>query len=200
MFCPQCGANQSDDLKFCNLCGANLFAVRQVVASRESEEKFDWSKTWVAEMFLSEGERKRRNAELEKQRGVTAEVKRYNEIKGGVITSCVGVGVMIFLRLFMEGVVRSGQLQPGEEQIIARVWLAGVIPFMIGLGLIINGLFVSRKIVEAEKRAAAASLDAPGQAQERATLRSADTAEFIPAGFSVTEDTTKNLSSPARKL
>jgi hypothetical protein len=199
MFCPQCGANQSDDLKFCNLCGANLFAVRQVVASRDSEEKFDWSKTWVAEMFLSEGERKRRNAELEKQRGVTAEVKRYNEIKGGVITSCVGIGVMIFLSLFMEGIIRSGQLHNGAEQIIARVWLAGVIPFMIGLGLIINGLFVSRKIVEAEKRAAAASLDAPGLTPERATLRAADTAEFIPAGFSVTEDTTKNLSSTARK-
>jgi hypothetical protein len=199
MFCPQCGANQSDELKFCNLCGANLFAVRQAVASRESEEKFDWGKTWVAEMFLSEGERKRRNTELEKQRGVTAEVKRYNEIKGGVITSCVGVGLMVFLRLLMQGIVRSGQLQPGEEHIISQIWAAGVIPFLIGLGLIINGLFVSRKIVEAEKRAAAANIDALGQTRERATLSSADTSEFVPASFSVTEDTTKNLSSTARR-
>jgi hypothetical protein len=28
--------------------------VRQVVAIREPDQKFDWSKTWVAEMFLSE--------------------------------------------------------------------------------------------------------------------------------------------------
>ncbi|MDT7602427.1 MAG: Double zinc ribbon, partial [Acidobacteriota bacterium] len=49
MFCPQCGANQSDDLKFCNLCGANLQAVRHAVATRETGEKFDWSKTWMAE-------------------------------------------------------------------------------------------------------------------------------------------------------
>ncbi|MDT7540828.1 MAG: hypothetical protein QOE33_732 [Acidobacteriota bacterium] len=199
MFCPQCGANQKDELKFCNLCGANLFAVRQVVASREKDEKFDWSKTWVAEMFLSEGERKRRNAELEKQRGLTAEVKRYNEIKGGVITSCIGVGVMIFLKLFMEGVVRSGELQPGEDHIVARLWVAGIVPFMIGLGLIINGLFVSRKIVEAEKRAAAISLDALVQTPERPSLPVADTSEFIPVGFSVTEGTTKNLSSSAQK-
>lgn len=55
MFCPQCGSNQSDGLRFCKLCGANLHAVRQVVATRETGEGFDWSKTWVAEMFLSEG-------------------------------------------------------------------------------------------------------------------------------------------------
>ncbi len=55
MFCPQCGASQDEELKFCKLCGANLYAVRQVVGTRETGEKFDWSKTWVAEMFLSEG-------------------------------------------------------------------------------------------------------------------------------------------------
>ena len=88
MFCPQCGINQTEELKFCNLCGANLHAVRQAVATRETDDKFDWSKTWVAEMFLSEAERKRRlqeqksiEHELESQRGITPEVKRYNEIK-----------------------------------------------------------------------------------------------------------------------
>src|SRR5919107_232196 len=97
MFCPQCGQKQSEELKFCNLCGANLYAVRQVVAMREGEEKFDWSKTWVAEMFLSEAERKRRNAELERERGITPELKRYNEIKAGVIISSIGFAVTVFL-------------------------------------------------------------------------------------------------------
>jgi uncharacterized membrane protein YvbJ len=35
MFCPQCGANQSDDLKFCNLCGANLQAVHLTNSSQK---------------------------------------------------------------------------------------------------------------------------------------------------------------------
>ena len=48
MFCPQCGSNQSDDIKFCKTCGGNLSAVRQAVAMRDVPEKFDWSKTWVA--------------------------------------------------------------------------------------------------------------------------------------------------------
>src|SRR5687767_14102606 len=112
MFCPQCGANQSDELKFCNLCGANLHAVRLAVATRETEEKFDWSKTWVAEMFLSESERKRREQELEHQRGITPEIKRYQEIKAGVITSCVGLGASIFLFFLMQGIILSGQNPP----------------------------------------------------------------------------------------
>ncbi|MDQ3907100.1 MAG: zinc ribbon domain-containing protein [Acidobacteriota bacterium] len=199
MFCPQCGAQQSDELKFCNLCGANLFAVRQVVSSREAGEKFDWGKTWVAEMFLSESERKRRAAELEKRRGVTAELKRYNEIKGGVITTCVGAGVMFFLDALMEGIIRSGQIAHGDEQILSRLWVAGLIPLLIGLGIIFNGLFVSRKIVEIEKRNAAGGQESLGGATERPTLRSADTSEFVPARFSVTENTTKNLASPFEK-
>lgn len=57
MFCPRCGANQNEDLKFCNLCGANLQAVREVVDTKETTKKFDWSDTWVAEMFFSADEK-----------------------------------------------------------------------------------------------------------------------------------------------
>jgi len=39
MFCPQCGIRQSEELKFCKSCGANLYAVRQVVTTRETGEK-----------------------------------------------------------------------------------------------------------------------------------------------------------------
>src|SRR5215213_8598264 len=147
MFCPQCGSKQSDELKFCNLCGVNLFAVRQVVSTRATEEKFDWSKTWVAEMMLSEGERKKRRAV---ERGLTPEVRRYNEIKGGVVTSFVGIALMVFL--FFIGMAIS-RVQPNdpEMEIIRSVWIAGFIPFMVGLALIFNGLFVSKKIVELQK-------------------------------------------------
>ena len=206
MFCPQCGANQTEELKFCNLCGANLQAVRQVVATREmADDKFDWSKTWVAEMFLSEAERKRRlqetktiEHELEYKRGITPEVKRYNEIKAGIITSSVGLGVSIFLFFFMQGIILSGQNPPHDNEILSRIWIAGVIPFLIGLALIVNGLFVSKKIVEITRRemsrmpGAPDAPDALGGTRLR-TLNPADTAEISPASFSVTEDTTKHL-------
>src|SRR6185295_7861122 len=149
MFCPQCGSNQSNEVKFCKVCGANLQAVRQVVATRETNEKFDWSKTWVAEMFLSEGERKRREEALEQQRGITPEIKRYNEIKAGVITSCVGISVMIVLYVLMQGIILGGKVPQDAAEIISRVWVAGVIPLLVGLGLLINGAFVSKKQAEA---------------------------------------------------
>src|SRR5215207_2579395 len=152
MFCPQCGSKQGDELKFCNLCGANLFAVRQVVTTRETDEKFDWSKTWVAEMFMSEAERRRRNEELERLRGVTPEIKRYNEIKGGVITSSVGIGLMIFLQVIGMAIFRSGENPPAAAEIIRSIWVVGIIPLMVGLALIFNGLVVSRKIVDLQRR------------------------------------------------
>src|SRR5918912_3955110 len=145
MFCPKCGSNQSEDLRFCKACGANLQLVRQAVEARGEDEKFDWSKTWVAEMFLSEGERKRREEELERLRGITPEVKRYKEIKAGVITSSVGVALMIFLYVFMQGIILSGNVPPDGDAILSRLWIAGVFPIFVGAALITNGLFVSKR-------------------------------------------------------
>ncbi|HEY0544779.1 MAG TPA: zinc ribbon domain-containing protein [Pyrinomonadaceae bacterium] len=199
MFCPQCGSNQSDELKFCKLCGANLYAVRQVVATRETGEKFDWSKTWLSEMFLSEEERKRRKAKMELRRGITPEVKRYQEIKAGVITSSVGLAVAIVLYVLMPGIILGGNVPPEAVEILKRVWVAGVIPMCVGLALIINGLFVSRKIVELHKRESQTGSNKLEQETEPQALRSADTNEFTPTGFSVTEGTTKHLNSLDRK-
>ena len=202
MFCPQCGNKQGEELKFCNLCGANLFAVRQVVGTRETDDKFDWSKTWVAEMFMSEAERKRkrRDAEFERQRGVTPEIKRYNEVKAGVIVSSVGIGVMLFLAILGPAIASSGGIPPGEAEIIRSIWVAGVIPIMVGLALIFNGLVISKKTVELQKRARGHAPDElPKGAEQQPALKSADTSEFIPTGFSVTEGTTKHLSVPEHK-
>ena len=199
MFCPQCGSNQSDELKFCKTCGANLQAVRLAVVARESGEKFDWGKTWVAEMFLSESERKKRLEELERLRGITPEVKRYNEIKGGVITSFVGLALMIFLSIFMEGIIRGGKIPPDAAEIISRLWIAGVFPFFVGLGLMINGIFVSKRQAEAARRAHHATPGALREGADARAIRSADTSEFITPDYSVTEGTTKHLSSSGPK-
>ena len=199
MFCPQCGANQSEELKFCKTCGANLQAVRQAVAVREPGDKFDWSKTWVADMFLSEGERRRRAEELERLRGVTPEVKRYNEIKGGVITASVGLGLMLFLYIFMQAIILGGKVSYDTALILGRIWAAGLIPLFVGLGLLVNGIFVSKKQVEAATRGRQSSPDALPKGAEPQALPSADTTGFVPAGFSVTEGTTRHLGGSGVK-
>jgi hypothetical protein len=194
MFCPQCGSTQSEDLKFCKVCGVNLYAVMQVVAAREPDEKFDWSKTWVQEMFLSADEKKRRKTEIERQSGITPEVKRYNEIKAGIIVSSVGMAIAIFLFVFMGGLVASGKVSPEAAEILSRLWVAGVIPLFVGLALVTNGVVVSKKLVEAARRGSQMGQEGLEEPGNPPALRSADASEFPPSPFSVTEQTTKHLS------
>jgi len=201
MWCPRCGSSQRDwwrtqdvleELKFCKECGANLYAVRQLVDKREVDEKFDWNKTWVAEMLQSSEEAVRRQQALEIARGLTPEVKRYNEIKGGIITGSVGVALMIFLYVFMQGIIIGGKVPNDTAEILSRIWVAGVIPVFVGLALIFNGVFISKKALASSKRAPNSTSELTGD--ETPALRSANTAEFLPANFSVTENTTRHLN------
>jgi hypothetical protein len=198
MFCPQCGSTQSEDLKFCKVCGVNLYAVKQVVVARE-DEKFDWNKTWVTEMFLSAEEKKKRKAELERQRGITPEIKRYNEIKAGIIVSSVGIALAIFLFVFMGGLIASTKVSQDAAEILSRLWIAGVIPLFVGLALITNGVVVSKKLVEAARRGSQTGPEGVGSGANPPALRPADTNEFLSTPFSVTEQTTKHLGRPGEK-
>lgn len=197
MFCPGCGLQVSDDLKYCRQCGANLRGARETMSSRSADEGFDWSKTWVADMFLTEAERERR-------RGVTPEEKRLNEIKAGVITTSIGIGAMIFFYFFL-GVVAK-QESGNDAEIIRNVWLIGIVPFLIGVALLINGLFISRRLVKLKEQQARAALPAeptptalPAKTTDQLVAEAAP-----PAGFSVIENTTAHLpervpASPRRE-
>lgn len=198
MFCPQCGSTQSEDLKFCKVCGVNLYAVKQVVAAKE-DEKFDWNKTWVTEMFLSADEKKRRKEEVERKRGITPEIKRYHEIKAGVIVSSVGVALAIFLFVFMGGLIANSNVSQDTAEILSRLWVAGVIPLFVGLALITNGVVVSKKLVEAARRDSMMEPEGLDEPAKPRSLRSADVNEFRASPFSVTEDTTKHLNRSGEK-
>ena len=196
MICPRCSSNQNDDIKFCTSCGANLEAVREVLETREPAKKFDWGDTWVAEMFMSHKAQELKKREMDRLMGITPEIRRYNEIKAGVIVSSIGVAIAVFLFFFMQGI--AGHVDEKDREIITRVWIAGIIPFMVGLALIINGLFVSKKIVEVQKREKQQEGLEEGAAPRG--LRPADTSEFIPTGVSVTEGTTRHLSNTGQKV
>jgi len=194
MFCPGCGLQINEDLKFCRQCGANLHGVRDAMTSRSTREKFDWSKTWWAEMIYPK-------EELERMRGVTAEEKllkeekkRLDEIKGGVITSLVGVGVIIFFYFFFDVVAR---LKSGADaELLRRLWMIGIIPFLVGAGLLINGFFVSRRLVKLKEQMLQTAMP-----QTPAALHAKSTDQLVfdtspSGGASVTEDTTAHLPEP----
>ena len=196
MICPRCTSNQGDDIKFCTSCGANLQAVREALQAPDASGKFNWNNTWVADMFMSGQVNELRKQELERRLGITPEVKRYNEIKAGVIVSAVGIGASIFLYFLMNAIAAT---EPRDAEILKAVWLAGLVPFMIGLALIINGVVVSKKMVEVieREREKSRSLD-EGPAPRG--LRSPDTSEFVPANYSVTDSTTRHLENAERKI
>src|SRR5260370_5743369 len=187
MFRPQCGSTQSDELKFCKSCGVIRGVVREGADMRPAGEKFDWSRTWVAEMFLSESERKRRKEQIDRERGITPEIKRQTEIKAGVITSSVGVGLTIFLYVFMQGVISSGHSTPGDAAILSRLWVAGVIPFFVGVALIINGLFVSKRQLEIAREGAETGQDVRLSDRETPLLPSPHPSKFTPPTFHATQ-------------
>ena len=196
MICPRCASNQTDKIKFCTFCGANLQAVREALEAPETARKFDWSDTWVAEMFMSGEAAERRKLEMERRLGIPPDVKRYNEIKAGVIVSSIGVALAIFLHVFMKGI--AGNVEPHAVDIITRIWIVGIIPFMVGMALIVNGLVVSKKIVEAfEREQGKKPLE---EAPAHRGLQAADTSHFIPAQMSVTEQTTRHLANAERKV
>jgi hypothetical protein len=149
MYCPACSTQTTDEINFCKQCGANLRTVRDAMIGREtSGETFDWSKTWVAEMFMSEQEQRRRRAALElsdrPEDVAAAELKRLNELKAGIITAFVGVGVAFFLWFLLGAIAGNVEARDPEGAVVLRhVWAAGIIPFMVGLALIINSVFVT---------------------------------------------------------
>ena len=198
MLCPRCASNQSDEIKFCTFCGANLQAVREALDAPEGK-KFDWSNTWVAEMFMSGQANEIRKREMERQLGITPEVKRYNEIKAGVICSCVGLGISVFLYFLMLGIAANASAP--DAAVLLRIWVAGIIPFMVGLALIINGVVVSKKMVEVMERGRKGTDALEDAGPTPRGLRAPDTSEFIPANMSsVTDQTTRHLENVERKI
>lgn len=193
MYCPRCGSNQHEDVKFCTVCGANLSAVRQAVETRETVGRSDPNKPWFADMALSDADSKRRKEELDHSRGISAEVKRHNEIKGGVIVSSIGLALSIFLFVFMQGIILGG-VSPEAAEILSRLWVAGVLPFFTGIALIVNGVFVSKKLAEITRRAAQTGSNVQERDTNPLPLKSGETTEFLAPGFSVTEGTTKHLT------
>jgi hypothetical protein len=136
----------------------------------------NWNEVWLEE-HLEERRSKRKK---------TPEEKRLEEIKAGVITSSIAP-------------------EPGAN-ILRTLWAVGLVPLFIGAGLIFNGIFVSKRIVELKRRqeALAQSQALPGVSVDTAPV--AQLPEAKPQAtpeFGVTEHTTARLGEgaaiPARR-
>lgn len=129
MYCPQCGTLSPDDRKYCTTCGLNLMLVSDVILHRSRSAKGGSSWPSLMEMIFG------------KQREPTPEERRLNDIRNGIITMLTGAGITLFLYFLMNAVAARPDVRPEDAPIIRAVALCGIIPFMTGIGLLINGLF-----------------------------------------------------------
>jgi hypothetical protein len=189
MFCPQCGTETTEPLKFCKKCGTNLRRVQGVMSKGGAAYSATEAKVgWEREGLEARRERRKRSPEE----------KRLNEIKGGVITSCVGLGLMIFLTFLFDAIAEL--TGPGVQGIMRAIPFAGIIPFLIGLGIIFNGLFISKRIVEVNRGESQRS--ETDRDEWRAPLFAAPNTTPVaqlgePANYSIVEPTTQTLREPA---
>nr|AUN35727.1 hypothetical protein [uncultured bacterium] len=70
---------------------------------------------------------------------------------------------------------------------------------MVGLALIINGVVVSKKMVEVMERGRKGTDALEDGGPTPRGVRAPDTSEFIPANMSVTDQTTRHLENVERK-
>jgi hypothetical protein len=99
-------------------------------ARRKERETFYKSET-LKKIAESSGEGARAAIELIREQEKNAAERRFEGMKlGGLITAVVGIGVMVLLH----GLVQS-----------APVYLAGLIPFLVGVVLMLYGFFLAPK-------------------------------------------------------
>lgn len=145
MFCPDCGLEDKQSNQFCRACGSDLRNVRnaierpdnitasaasardeigRAIASKIREARSPAELAVVAEDVLPEIEKF-----LE-----SPEEKRLRRMRTGMIISSVGLGTAIGISLV------SMIMKDSEVIFLAAL---GVVAFFIGLGFILNGVFLT---------------------------------------------------------
>ncbi|MGH9800854.1 MAG: hypothetical protein ACRD82_10860 [Blastocatellia bacterium] len=133
----------------------------------------------------------------EQRKNKSGEEKRLQEIKAGVITSSVGLGMMIFLRFLFKAIASTLPWQ--EANILRGLWWIGWVPLLVGLAVIFNGLFISKKIVELNQQQ---DEDVPPQTFQPVPITTPvqqlnEASPFQFADYSIAEPTTTKLREPA---
>ena len=188
MYCPSCGIEASDQTKYCTKCGVNLRRVKGVLGKGGAGAMQGDD---LGQFLLEE-----RKAKGETRKKKTPEEKRLEELKAGVITSSVGFGLMVFLNLLFDAIAST--IEGPEGNILRSLWAVGLIPFMIGLGIIFNGLFVSKRIVELKRQQELNDRQSPlfSAPNTSPVARLVEPSQSPISDFSVTETTTTKLREP----
>ncbi|HEY6233405.1 MAG TPA: hypothetical protein VIW64_19225 [Pyrinomonadaceae bacterium] len=204
MFCPTCGSEERQHSQYCRACGTDLRVVRRgleqpdaITASAVSaREQISQAMAEKIRQMESANDLKRVAEDVLPQIEKfleSPEEKRLRRVRAGVITAAAGLGAafMVFL------IVTSHQ----AFDLIPFIAL-GAIAFLVGLGMVINGLVftIPRKTL-ADRSADAESqrrLEASAQGSvpqlSAASNNDLSSGDRIAPRSSVTEHTTHQLN------
>ena len=192
MYCPTCGSEERQVSQYCRACGTDLGGVRRglerpdtITASAVSARE-EITRVMAEKIRQMEGSRELKQVaedvlpQLEKFLE-SPEEKRLRRVRAGVVIAAAGLGgaLLIFL------------ISLDAHDLIPFISL-GVIAFLIGLGLIINGLAftIPRKTISDR------SEEAKSQKELEARAQSAYSANQLSVG----SQTTNDLPSPDSRI
>lgn len=203
MYCPGCGVREDQLIQYCRTCGTDLRAVRDglerpdldtasIASAREeiaraAAAKIKEGQWWQVGAIVPEVEKLFESPEERRLRLLRSdEEQRLRRIRVGTITASVGLGlVMLFLLLTLAE--RNALFLAGPSLLV----------FLIGLGVVINGLWFTVPKQSMPDR----SLGLHRQDALEGALRSVtgEPGELSASGpsaqsISVTEQTTRQLS------
>jgi hypothetical protein len=139
MYCPTCGSEERQPSQYCRACGTDMRGVR---LSLERPDSITASAVSAREQISQAMAEKIRQMEPDDLKRVAEDVlpqiekflespeeKRLRRVRAGVVTAATGIGAALLIFL----------LSVGAHDLIPFISL-GVITFLIGLGMFINGL------------------------------------------------------------
>jgi hypothetical protein len=208
MYCPSCGSEERQATQYCRACGVDLRAVR--VSLERPDSITESAVSARDEIGRAVGDRIRSVKDAAELKIVadsvlpqvekfleSPEEKRLRRIRAGIVVATAGLGAGIL------GLIWSSVAQAGDVEGAVAVAGIGIVGFVVGLGLVLNGLLftklrgnVADHSSDEQRQNLLDSVYTPPPARSGETpmLRSPTTSNLTPAkGASVTEDTTLNL-------
>jgi len=203
MYCPGCGVSEDQLVQYCRTCGTDLGAVRDglerpgldvasLASAREefaraAAAKIKEGQWWQVGAIVPEVEKLFESPEERRLRlHRSDEEQRLRRIRAGTITALVGLGLVVLFLLL--------SLAEGNAFFLIG---PSLLVFLIGLGVVINGLWFTVPKQSMPDR----SLERHRQDAVEGALRSVTGEQSELSGsptsalpISVTEETTRHLS------
>ncbi|MGH9929873.1 MAG: hypothetical protein ACREA9_11705 [Pyrinomonadaceae bacterium] len=192
MYCPTCGSEERQISQYCRACGTDLRVVRRgleqpdtITASAVSARE-QISQAMAEKIRQMEGSRELKQVAEDVLPQIakfleSPEEKRLRRVRAGVVTAAIGLGAALLILL----------MSLEAHDLIPFVAL-GLITFLIGLGLVLNGLAFTIP----RKTLADRSDDAESQKELEAAAESAYPANQL----SGSSQTTNDLPSPNDRI